>query len=471
MKTMKITGLKLFCLFLIFSAGNTFGQSKQKFKKTYPVNQDVAISIDATHTNLVFESWDKNEVEISGFLNTENLSAEEVKKAMENWKVNISSDKQKMKIQSAGEMSMPMNLPAMDSMAIMTSKMLEPLMNNLVGPLLESISDNPLPPEFYASISNIEFDHEAYEKDGEKYMEKWEAQMDKKFGKNFEKAMEEWGKKFEKDAGKWGEKMEAEMNAKGEQMGKDMEKWAAGFEKDMEVWGEQFGKKMEAWAQNFEDSENPGNPKMALLNINPNGKTKRNLLIKIPRNAGLKMEVRFGEVKLPENVKNLKADLSHSKLTAGTISGKETTINVSYSPVSVKNWNYGVLNTSYVEDCEITTAGSLKLSSNSSDVRIGLIKQIGIISGTFGELDIQKLAPEFELLDINLENTDLDLNLPETALIFNYNGSQSNINYPESITAKPVESYDNKIINGFQKSRNASGTVSIKAKFSDVNIE
>ncbi|HET8754097.1 MAG TPA: hypothetical protein VFM59_07020, partial [Salinimicrobium sp.] len=427
MTTMKITALKPFCLLLLLSAGSIFGQTKQKFKKSYPVNKEVAVSVDATHTNLVFETWDKNEVEITGFVNSKDLPDEEVKKLLENWKVKVSSDKAQLKISSAGELSNGFEIAGLDSIVMMTSEMMAPLMNNLVGPLLESISDNPLPPEFYESVSGLEFDHEAYERDGEKYMEKWEKQLDKKFGKNFEKAMEEWGKKFEKDAEKWGKEVEIEMEINGEQLEKDMEKWAASFEKDMEAWGEEFGKKMEVWGQQFENSENGVHPKMPILNLNSTGKSKRNLLIKMPKDANLKLEVRFGEVKLAENTNNLKADLSHSKLTAEKISGKNTRIIASYTPVLVKRWDYGILNTSYVENCQIDSAESLKLSSNSSNVNIGKIEKIGIISGTFGKLEIKNLAPDFELLDISLENTDLDLNLPETALIFNYNGSQSDI--------------------------------------------
>jgi hypothetical protein len=69
----------------------------------------------------------------------------------------------------------------------------------------------------------------------------------------------------------------------------------------------------------------------------------------------------------------------------------------------VNNWNYGILNTSYVQNCDIKKAKSIKLVSNSSDVNIGEIEETGILSGTFGELKIGKINPNFKNLDITLK--------------------------------------------------------------------
>ncbi len=52
--------------------------------------------------------------------------------------------------------------------------------------------------------------------------------------------------------------------------------------------------------------------------------------------------------------------------------------------------------TSYVQDVVIDKAKSIKLLSNSSDVNIKEITETGILSGTFGELRIGKLHPEWK---------------------------------------------------------------------------
>jgi len=137
----------------------------------------------------------------------------------------------------------------------------------------------------------------------------------------------------------------------------------------------------------------------------------------------------------------------------------------------VNVWNYGVLKTNYVENCEIGKAKSIKLVSNSSDVTIKEITETGILSGTFGELTVGKLGSGFKNLDITLENSDLRLSLPGAPLNFNYNGTQSNIEYPKATSIKSTKSYDNEILNGYYKSKDGNGSVNINASFSDVYIK
>lgn len=338
---------------------------------------------------------------------------------------------------------------------------------------MQSFSQHPtLPPKFMENVSNLKFDHEAYKKDGEKYLKKWEKEMESKFGPEFEASMETWTKNFEKDAEKWSAKMEADMEVWGPKFEKDMEKWAEQFEGDMEEWGAKFGAEMAEVAKEIEKSENGKvyTRKMVKMS-NGESKARKTLIVRMPKDTKLKMNVRFGEVNLGGIAADLDARISHSSLVANSISGKKTRLDVSYSPVKIKFWEYGVLNTSYVTNANIEKVKSLKLASSSSDVRIGEISETAVISGTFGKLDILKLDPKFKSLDISLENSDLDLNIPETALNFNYTGSQSNIEYPASIKAKPVKSYDSELINGYQNSANGAGIVIIKAKFSDVTVE
>jgi len=466
MKNIKSNYILLFCL--LFSAG-IFAQTK-KLEKTYKTNQDVSVVIDAKYTNIIIENWDKNEVVIEAFLETGNLKGEEAKKALESWKLETSGNSDKIEITSGGGTGMNLNID-MDLSSLSDSmgdlqNILGPMMTDMIAPMLENISKNPLPPEFHEKIGNMNFDYDAYKKDGDKYMEKWEKKMEKNFGKDFEKSMEEWGKQFEKNSEVWEKDFEKKMEAWGE----DFEK---NFGKDMEKWGEDFGKKMENWGENFgKEMEGKQKHKGEATGSSKNSfQGKRIIKIKMPRNANLDLDVRYGELKLGEKTTNLKANLSHSKLTANVIEGEKTKVEVSYSPINVNVWNYGVLKTNYVENCEIGKAKSIKLISNSSDVIIKEITETGILSGTFGELSVGKLGTGFKNLDITLENSDLRLSLPSAALNFNYNGTQSNIEYPKAASIKATKSYDNEILNGYYKSKDGNGSVNINASFSDVYIK
>lgn len=463
---MKTIRLNYALLMLMFITTASFAQTK-KLSKNYKTSADVNVEIDSRHTNVIIENWDKNEVEIEAYLTAEGATSEETKKLLDSWNLETSSSPGMVKINSSGGMNMNMNFDMNMDMSALKGldklpELLQPLMTDLVGPILANISEHPLPPEFAENMKDMKFDYDAYKKDGDKYLEKWEANFEKKFGKDFEDKMEQWAEKMEKDS----EKFEKEYEAK-------MEVWGKDFEKDMEAWGEEFGKSMEAWGEQFGKQMEAqfGKGDSNVIVIDGEGvKSKRTIKIKVPKDAKLHLNVRHGELKLGSNFKNLKADLSHSRLSANQLSGKGTNVKVAYSPVNIGTWDYGVLSTDFVRNCIIDKAVSIKLNSNSSDIEINEISKTGVLSGSFGKLDIKKLGADFETLNISLENSDLKLSLPQSAFNFTYNGTQSSIKYPKNLSLKSTKTYDNEILNGYNKSRDGDRNISIKANFSDVLV-
>jgi hypothetical protein len=445
----------------------------KKLDKTYKTNKDVTVSIDATHTNVMVEYWDKNEVQVEGLLETSSTDKETVQKALAAWKLSSSATAGEVKINSTGGMSLDdLDLSGLEAPLSKLPEMLMPL-QDMMAPLLESIANNPMPKEAFANMGDMHFDYEAYKKEGDKYLEKWEAKIEKNFGEDFEKSMEEWAARFEKDSALW-KKQAIIMEDFGEKFGKDMEKWGEEFGKDMEKWGEEFGKDMEKWAADFEKQVEAryGDSKGKTIVINSaDMKEKKTLKIKMPKNGKIKLNVRYGEVKLSGTSNNLRGSLSHSKLLAGTIGGEGTDLKVAYSPVKVKNWEYGQLKASYVKDLVFDKVVSMKLTSNSSDVKVKHLKENGIFRGTFGEISIEEVSGDFKSLDIILENSDLKLDLPDVGYNFHYSGNKSKVKLPEGLSVKSSKSYDNQKLDGYNKNRNANASVSISASFSDILLK
>lgn len=461
---MKILRHNSFIILVLLACTATFSQSK-KLEKTYSTNNDVKVNIDSRHTRVIVEHWNKDQVSIEALLDSKNLSPEETKMQLESWDLETSGDLREVSITSGGGVSLSKEMDmagfgeAMGSLQLLIA----PIMTEMVAPMLENIAENPpLPPDFAAKMGNLNFDYEAYQKDGEKYMKKWEKQVKTNFGKDFEKSMEKWAEQFEKNAAVWEKNLEKKMALNEGKFEAQMEQWAENFGSKMEQLGERIANDMEF----KENSVAPKNP-----NFRKPKTTVRTLRIRVPTNAKLNLEVRHGEVKIGQRTNNLKANISHSKFSADIIDGENTELKVSYSPITVSQWNYGVLNTSYVQDVVIDKAKSIKLTSNSSDVKIGEITEIAILSGAFGELKIGKLHPDFKNLDVTLKNSDLRLSLPDAPLNFNYKGTQSSIAYPEVATVKATESYDKQILNGFYKSTNGKRSISINASFSKIEIK
>ena len=463
MKTFKLN----FIIIWLLCCSTAIAQNK-KLDKTYKTNKDVTVKVDATHTNLIVEYWDRNEVQVEAMLEGPGKEGKNLKKTLDNWTVDTRATAGEITINSAGGTSWNANfdMAALQEPLAKLPEMMAPL-QEMIGPLLESISGNPLPPDFYAKMGDLHFDYEAYRKDGDKYLEKFEKRVEKNFGEDFEKSMEEWAANFEKNMDK---EMEKNMEAWGEKFGEDMEVWGEKFGKDMEKWAEG----MEVWAQQIEEDveEKYADSQERVIIINgKDGGLKKILKVKMPKDGQLKLNVRHGDVKLGGISNNLKADLAHSKLIANTLTGTGTVVKAAYSPVQVKKWNYGVLNASYAPEIIIDHATSIKLDSNSSDVRIVEIGEEGIIKGSFGELIIDRVSAEFDNLDIGLQNSDLLLDLPEVAYLLNYNGTKSEVKFPEGLNLKSSKSYDNQKLKGFNKNRNASAVITIDADFSDVILK
>lgn len=447
-----------FNIMLVLLCCSAVGMAQNKLQETHKTNSDVSVVIDARHTNLIIEHWDRNEVQIEAYLEENGSEEGSRQDRLDNWKLETSGNSSEVRITSGGgKMNFNMDMTAMNAPMAKLPEMMKPLMN-MVGPLLEGMANNPLPPEMFENMGDLDFDYEAYQADGDAYMKEWEKQIEKKFGEDFEVKMKKWSRNFEHE-------MNQEMK---DSLEKSMAKWGEEFGASMEEWGEEFGKSMESWGEQFGEE-------MALQfggqeTIGSTSRAKRTIRVKMPSQGNIELKQRHGKTQLKGEANNLQAELSHSDLSAQTISGEKTRIQASYTPIRIERWNYGVLNTSYVTSCEIEKVRSLKLTSNSSELKIGEILETAIITGTFGKLDIGGLASSFRTVDLTLENSDLSLDLPDNALVFNYNGSQSNLDYPSTIQGTPQKSYDSEIINGFQKSRNASGTVNIKAEYSNVTI-
>ncbi|WP_243729608.1 hypothetical protein [Salegentibacter sp. 24] len=442
------------------------GAQSKKLEKTYKTSSDVEVNIDASHTNIIVDYWDRNEVQIEAVLETQQVEKEKMQELLDSWKLSTSGNTSRVTVTSGGAMqwSGDVDLSGLEKPLSNLPQMLEPLMNDLVTPLIASMGETmgaPLPPEFSEKMGNIKFDYQAYEKDGDKYLAKFEKQIEANFGEDFEKSMEEWASQFEKNAENWEKNFEMKMEINEEEFEKSMEKWAESFGKDMEAWGESFGAQMEA---RFGDLEH-GKPNIIGMN---NAKAKKTIKLKVPNNANLNLDIRHGNVKLSGTTQSLRADLSHSKLTADRLIGKNTSVEAAYTPVHINFWSYGVMDAKYVQDFKINKVKSIKLSSNSSNVHIGELEDTGILSGNFGELNIETVAPNFKNLDINLENSDLKLGLPSSAFDFIYSGTQSDIKHPKALNLTSTESYDNRKLSGYHKTKDSGGNISIKANFSDV---
>jgi len=508
-KILKNIYLKVFLLLITVSV--TGQQKLSKIDQSVRANKEVTIDLNTSHTNIVVETWNKDYIEVQAFIESTKLSKQEMQKALDNWDVSLNGDSDYVQITSKGAQGIwsdDMSVTFLDEASIEALANLPEQLDLNLSPLLEGLENLEIFGELPEKLKllrvpkspdgnyNINFDFDRYKEEGESYLDAWSIKYRNEYGEAYEQDMRNWAKsitqedldKFEKEMEAWGQRLgeqvedlfgpdfEKKMEEWGENLGKKIEdSFGEEFEVKMEQLGERFEKelapKLEAWGKRFgEEFE-----KRMEAQFNENGTTKKTntklfddvnynttktIIIKMPKKAKLKLNVKHGELKMANVLDNAKGSISHGSLIAKHISGGNTSINVSYAKVAIKDWTSGQLQLNYVDDAIIANANNLILNAVSSDVEVGNLSGNSVINGSFGDLFINAIATDFSNLNIILENSDAKLKLPKTDFNLFFNGNKSKFNN-KLASNKTIKNYPN-------NNSNTNKTIIINAKYSNV---
>ena len=510
-----IIKIKLVALCFLIT-GSMMAQKKlTKVSQSVKVDKNVVVDLNTSHCNIVFDTWNKNTIEIEAYIEGEKLSKEELANALKNWSVDVSASSNKVSITTNRGQSA---LLWTDSNSNHDDGHVRAILKELKYELAEMPDmdfdfdfemperpEMPELPELPEGASAIKFDYEAYKKNGEKYLEDWSQKFESTYGKEYAEKMEAWGEKFGKE---WGEKFGKDYAEKMEKWGEQFgEEWGEKYGKQMEEWGERFAKRMESQAKRLEDhSERLEEQKARVLkhkqhaeelkmhakahakehkkhmkersilikdrekeierlfDNNSHPSVKKTIKIKMPKGAKLKVNVRHGEIEFAANVDNLEADLSHTKFTAQSINGSLTSINAYYSPIYVTNWNLGELNLNYVTDAELENVKHLVLNSVSSNIDVENLFGSAIIDGNIGNVKIFNLDDNFISLNMIIQNMDAFIKLPSVDYNVQYKGTRSHLTHPDQT--------ENDHASNFSSGNLASGkNIVINAKYSNVTMQ
>jgi hypothetical protein len=502
--------------------------AQKSHKESFKVGEDVLVSVNVSYADVVFETWNKNVVEVEAYVEGKDLSEKEKQEILDNWELDILGNSKKVVVTSVSnnqwvELEMLSSLEELQSLESLKEleglKSLEHLGDmdwNIVVPDVPDYEEFPVWPfgddkpnvksgkgsknySFHGRES-ISFDSEEYEKNKKAYV----AKLNKKYKTNvsvkevdswldevddwaegFENVMEDWGEKFGKEFEvKFGPEFEKAMEEWGESFGKSMEAWGEEFGKEMEKWGEEFGKDVEKWAEQLENEveqysnevHTDDHGKKAFIVKGKKGsktihsKANKKIIIRLPKGTKTDVNVRHGEVKMADAY-NINATLNYASFEANSIDGGKSLINASYAPVLVNNWIEGELNVKYVEDCKLNSVQNINLHANSSDVSINSIREKAYLSGSFGNLFIYNVSDDFEVIDIELENTDAKIKIPNTAFSFYFNGKKSPFSGPTSLEINKNVNAGRVVLDGFYKANNPNKKFSINASYSNVSLQ
>ena len=445
---------------------NEAQQKLTKVSQSINVTKDVTINLNSSYSNIVFDTWNKDVVEIEAYIEGEKLSNEELEKALKAWNIDIDATKNTVTISTKGTNSTTWAYRFNNDDDEAVHAVLKELKFELADlPEMNfRIPELPELPKLPEAVSKLNFDYKAYQKEGKKYLDEYTKKFESSYGKDYAKKMEAWGEKFEKE---WGEKYGKEMEAWSEHFAKQMEQQAKTRSEQQKELAKQREQLAEARKKHHEEREKLAEERRVLIEKmvnNTAANVKKVIKIKIPKGAKLKVNIRHGEIEFAGNVTNLNANLAYAKLTAQSVNGSSTSINASYSPVYVTNWNLGQLNLSYVNNATLNNVKNVTLASNSSNITINNLLNNAVLSGNITDLKILKIDDAFSNLNVTVQNSNATIILPKVQYHLQFTGNKTRFSHPKKSTNTSTTTFaTGHLVNGKNIVVNAKyGTVNFK---------
>nr|WP_299485985.1 hypothetical protein [uncultured Allomuricauda sp.] len=462
-------------------------QEKSKtYKETFNVDSETVLNIDTSHADIEFETWDKNQVEITAVVELEGASEEEAKTYFEKDVIRILGNSKEIDIKTIGNSFSVLSGNSFDhdfDFVVPDVSFVEPLLESFEIPELPEMPEVIVIPEMPAlpPIPHLNFDYEAYKKDGDKYMKEWKKDFDKKFDEDYKERFEEWSEKMEKMTEErreqreklleQREKMREEARAVRDEARAMRDKARA---QRNELRNERNRERGKYRAERVFRLQSGDDSNIFYFSSDGEGKkykVKKYIKIKMPKSVKLKMNVRHGEVKLASNANNIKASLSYASLLASTIDGDRTDIRASYSPVVVQNWNYGQLKTDYSDHVKLNEVGVLTLHSVSSNVTIDHLRDKIYVTNNLGALEINSVSNTFSDVDITVENGEVDFAIPSVPFSIYVKETSSDVTFPKVLAIGSSKNYNTSVHKGYHINNKNGKTVNINSKYSEVALK
>jgi len=508
MKTLKY---KIFSLIVLFI---TISVQAQKFDKKitekFKVNSDVTIVINATHTDIDVETWNKNEVSIEAFIEVEGAEKDEAKKIIEQWKFEALGNKNKVKVSSSsGNMFFEFNgdfnfdfpeidfvIPEIPEMNFVMPEISEIDSLEFMMPLIEF-------PEMEIEIE--EFDYEKYKKDTlylKKYKTKIAGQVEKFKNSDWKKKMDSFRNSDEfkrnieqlKSAGK---RVELEMKAlrNSEEFKKSMEEAKKATEEatkhvlenkklieQQTKYAKQAAKEaMKMFAKMKEDGKINRGESVYFNNSsskNSNVKIKKYIKIKVPKNATFDLNVRHGKMNIPESNNKMSVNMEYGNFTGGEINGEENSLIFLNTPVSITTLNSCLISLKNVPNATFGTFSNNNLLTNSSNVFINEVGEDVSMNQKFGNIEVKNVISEFKNLSLMLDYAKFTIPLDKLTANYVLNTKKSriktiskNTDFLKNTFFKMLNKNETSINGNFSSNTKTENLIDLVANFSTITIK
>lgn len=496
---MKVLKYKILAILLLVGISLQAQTYDRKINEKFKVNSDATLEINANQTDVIVETWNKNEISIEAVMEVEGASKEEANKILSKWKFEALGNKSIVKVMSNSEsMNFDFDFPEMD-FDIPEIDFIMPELPKI--PVLPELPEMPELPEL-PEMEEIEFNYQAYKSDStylKRYKEQvsiqvekfknsgWKQKMDSvRNSDEYKQSMEEI-KRASKEVAR---EMRELQNSDEFKQAMEASKLAAEevrreMLENKEVWKEQvvFAKEAAQQAmivvremqengtfdsiQNFSENIyfNYGDHKNSKIKI------KKYIKIKVPKNATFDLNVRHGKLNIPDSNKKMSATISYGDFIGGIITGDHNKLIISNSPVVINRLQSTTITLKNVPNATFGTVENVNLFSDYSDVIIETIGKNTALSNKFGNIEISGSVANFEQLNLILDYSKAVVDLSNTAYNYQISSKKSGLNLNKNLKQLANKTKDDvNMIEGFNKNKVSSNKLFLTSVFSSVKL-
>ena len=430
-------------IILIFgiSVSICFGQ-KNTIKKQlqFDVSKNTTIELNSSYTNIEFELTDGNSVIIDALMNIEGLTKKDSDKYFKNWNIKAYKEHNKLIINSTLNNKNTTNL---NKNGYYNGYFIDKNQLNLIKSEIKNYSQNTKLVKKTSNSTQLNksvFDYDAYIKEGNNYLIKWQKENNETIGK------------------RWFNKTKKERIA---------------LQKARKPNTERLAVKKQQTTVNPKQNLKVKIKKNTQLKVNVRALSNRAIInktlrIKIPKQALLSIKVRHGKVTFSNEIKNLKADLSYVLLNAKNITGSKTYIKSAYSNFEIEKWQSGKLEAAFSDFVLIKEVKNMDVVSNFSTVSIDKVTNYLNAKGSFKMLSVD-FSNSFKHAIVNVvDSKKVWLKIPKNEFNLSYSGKDSKLLYPEKYELKSIK--DNEKLIQYFPNKNNKKTIEIKSLSSIMQI-
>ncbi|WP_165022920.1 DUF4097 family beta strand repeat-containing protein [Dysgonomonas sp. ZJ279] len=243
---------------------------------------------------------------------------------------------------------------------------------------------------------------------------------------------------------------------------------------------------------------------------NNNNRPSINYIISIPRNTGLSIDLKYGNIKMNPFHGPFMADLSYSDLSAKSLTGSTPSVKIKYGNMSIENAPDILVNAAYSDikidkannvnisgdynnyvfnnahsitsnkslnygDIKVTTVTNMNLNIQYGDVKIGnLVSNLDAVC-LYSDIKINNVSPKISNVMMKGSYSDMTISLPQDISVsfdLNMNYGDVDISKTHNVTYTQQSESDTKIVKiGKIGSKSPTGKITVISNYGDLKIK